>query len=146
MLGPLRLRQDPRREELRVFEPGPINERPGTEDLVGEGVARGTKLNIDLPPHQDDAAYLERFGELEAFIDSGRPEFVVFEAGLDAMDADPMAHQCLTVDGIRAVTRRVQALADRHAEGRLLVLGGGGYDMDNCAVGWAAVVEELLGS
>jgi acetoin utilization protein AcuC len=44
------------------------------------------------------------------------------------------------------VARRVRALAQEVAQGRLLVLGGGGYDLDNVSKGWATVVEGLLSS
>jgi acetoin utilization protein AcuC len=33
--------------------------------------------------------------------------------------------------------------ADRHAEGRLLAMGGGGYNRANLARAWTRVVEEL---
>jgi acetoin utilization protein AcuC len=36
------------------------------------------------------------------------------------------------------------ALADRLQHGRILALGGGGYDRGNLAQAWVGVVEELL--
>jgi acetoin utilization protein AcuC len=39
--------------------------------------------------------------------------------------------------------RELAALADRHCEGRLLALGGGGYDRGNLAQAWTAVVQAL---
>ena len=50
----------------------------------------------------------------------------------------------LTTDALRHVTTRLAALADRHAGGRLLVLGGGGYEKKSLPAGWCAVVEALL--
>ena len=35
------------------------------------------------------------------------------------------------------------ALADRHCNGRLLALGGGGYDRANLAEAWTGVVQAL---
>jgi acetoin utilization protein AcuC len=35
-------------------------------------------------------------------------------------------------------------LADRHAQGRLMAFGGGGYDRGNLAAAWSNVVAELL--
>jgi len=46
---------------------------------------------------------------------------------------------------IRHVARRLKLLAERHCGGRLLVLGGGGYNRDNLARAWTAVIEALLG-
>jgi acetoin utilization protein AcuC len=34
-------------------------------------------------------------------------------------------------------------LADRHSQGRLLGMGGGGYNRANLARAWTRVVEEL---
>jgi len=35
-------------------------------------------------------------------------------------------------------------LADRHCQGRLLAMGGGGYNRDNLARAWTAVLSELV--
>ena len=42
------------------------------------------------------------------------------------------------------VVRALAALADRTAEGRLVVLGGGGYGTDRAARGWCEVTAALL--
>ncbi len=110
----------------------------------GEGPARRTKLNINLEPYTDDEKYLDIFNSVESFVSKKKPEFIVLQAGLDAMDGDPLANQKLSVKGIKALTRRVMDLAENHASGRLLVLGGGGYNMKNCGEGWTAVVEALI--
>ena len=55
-----------------------------------------------------------------------------------------MAHLQLGPEALRAVVRRLCALADRHAEGRLLVLGGGGYLAENIDRGWGGILEELV--
>lgn len=111
------------------------------------GVVRreeGTNLTLSLGPGTDDAGYLAAFAEAEAFVRAARPAFVVFEAGVDGLATDPMSNQAITVEAIREVTRRVAALAREHAGGRLLVLGGGGYELEGTARAWTAVVETLL--
>jgi acetoin utilization protein AcuC len=37
----------------------------------------------------------------------------------------------------------LRALADRHAGGRLLAMGGGGYNRENLAQAWTEVCEAL---
>lgn len=123
--------------------PGPVS-ASGPEALRGVGPARGSKLNVPLPPGTDDDAYLERWEEAEAFIRRAAPRFVVLVSGVDGLEGDPLSHQCLSPRVIGEVTRRARAIADESAEGRLLVLGGGGYDLENVAAGWSAVVEALL--
>jgi acetoin utilization deacetylase AcuC-like enzyme len=78
------------------------------------------------------------------FLEAARPAFVVFEAGVDHLGGDAMGHLALTERCVRHVTERLVALAERHAEGRLLVLGGGSYSADGACRGWGAVVEALV--
>lgn len=117
----------------------------GRRDARGRGDAAGTKLNVPLEPETTDDVYLACFEEAEAFLRAARPAFVVFEAGVDGLGGDPMSNQEITVDAIAEVTRRVVALAEEHAEGRLLVLAGGGYALDPSAAAWATVVDVLAG-
>jgi len=42
------------------------------------------------------------------------------------------------------VTADLCKLADQHCEGRLLALGGGGYNLDNIAAAWCAVVQAMI--
>ncbi|WP_437681444.1 acetoin utilization protein AcuC [Sorangium sp. So ce131] len=120
---------------------GPVS---GERSAAGEGAARGTKLNLPLRAGATDADFLEAWAEVEAFVDGFQPAFVVFEGGADCLAGDPLAHLALSPASLRHAAARLSALADRHAGGRLLVLGGGGYDARNLAAGWCAVVASLL--
>ena len=77
-------------------------------------------------------------------IHAAQPEFIILESGVDGLGGDPMSHQQLTPHIFEEVTRRVCRLADEHASGRLLVLGGGGYEIINASKGWSAVVRALI--
>ncbi len=68
----------------------------------------------------------------------------VLDATAKILAGDPLAHLELTPASLARATTRLRAIADRHAGGRLLVLGGGGYEKANLAAGWCAVVEALL--
>ena len=63
---------------------------------------------------------------------------------MDGLATDPMSNQALTPAVFGEITRRVRAIADEYADGRLLVLGGGGYELTGLAAGWGAVVEALV--
>jgi acetoin utilization protein AcuC len=104
---------------------------PGTgfEDEIGRGEGLGTCVNVPLDPGTGDASYLEVFDlVVPAALDAFRPDVVVLQAGADAHRRDPLAHLELSLSGLDAVYGRVVALADRHAGGRLVATGGGGYD------------------
>jgi acetoin utilization protein AcuC len=121
--------------------PGPF---PGDRENDGEGEARGTKLNLPLAAGATDADFDRAWEEAEAFLERAKPAFIVFESGADGLAGDPMAHLGLTPESLRKATRRLRAMAERHASGRLLVLGGGGYAEGGMVSGWCAVVEALL--
>jgi acetoin utilization protein AcuC len=117
---------------------------PGRREDHGRGAGAGRKLNIALAPQTTDAEYLALWAEAEAFVRAAKPQFIVFESGVDGLASDPLSNQSLSTKAIDEVTRRVCALADESAGGRLLVLGGGGYELEGTKRGWCTVVEALL--
>ena len=126
-------------EDGRFLYPG-----TGTADESGRGPATGTKLNIPMLPRANDRMFFEVWQEAEAFIDDARPEFILFQSGADSLGGDPIGHLGFTSDAHRHATLGLCALADRHCQGRLLAMGGGGYDMTNIAAAWCAVVKAML--
>ncbi len=118
---------------------------PGTGDPTetGQGPAAGTKLNICLAPGAGDDEYAPALAQVVAHIERFAPEFILFQCGADAMAGDPITHLALTEHSYRSTTRALLGLADRSAAGRLLALGGGGYNRDNLGCAWTAVVAEM---
>ncbi|HHO68933.1 MAG TPA: acetoin utilization protein AcuC [Gammaproteobacteria bacterium] len=127
-------------EDGRFLYPG-----TGAADETGRGPAAGTKLNIPMPPDADDAAFLAAWERAEAHVEAGRPAFILFQCGADSLAGDPITHLRYSEAAHRHAARRLRALADRHCQGRLLALGGGGYNRANLARAWTAVVEALAG-
>ncbi len=127
-------------EDGRFLYPG-----TGARSETGRGAAVGTKLNIPLPPGADDDAFLEAWQEVEHYVDDARPELFLLQCGADSLAGDPITHLKFTAEAHAFAARRLAALAQRHAGGRLLGMGGGGYNRDNLARAWTRVVEELAG-
>lgn len=119
---------------------------PGTGGAqeTGAGKAAHTKLNIPMPPNADDAAFFKAWTEAESFLDQARPEFILFQCGADSLHEDPLAHLSYTAAVHAGVARRLKSLARRHAAGRLVAMGGGGYNPQTLAAAWCDVVEALL--
>ena len=138
------LHEDPRTLFPHTPEVPGVGEFWGRREAKGRGAGAGTKLNIPLAPGTTDDQYLALWEEAEDFLRAAKPEFIVFEAGVDGLETDPLSHQRLSTDVIYEVTRRVVAIADEFAQGRLLVLGGGGYEIEGSSKGWTRVVEGLL--
>jgi acetoin utilization protein AcuC len=119
---------------------------PGSGDAgeTGRGPAAGTKLNIPMPPDADDRAFLLAWKRVEDFIGAARPQFILFQCGADSLAGDPITHLRYSSAAHGHAAKRLCALADAHAGGRLLAMGGGGYNRRNLALAWTAVVKELV--
>jgi acetoin utilization protein AcuC len=123
-------------EDGRYLYPG-----TGRADETGTGEAAGTKLNIPLPPNADDDTFRREWPRVEELVRAARPEFILLQAGADSILGDPITHLALSPASHRIAAERLRVLADELCDGRLLGLGGGGYNRSNLARAWNEVVE-----
>lgn len=119
---------------------------PGTgkSGEVGTGHARGTKLNVELLPQSGDEAFFDQWERAREFIDQFSPQFVLFQCGVDSLRGDPITDLRLSEAAHRFVTEELIAYANEHCAGRLLALGGGGYNLENISKGWTAVTKSMV--
>ncbi len=101
----------------------------GFVDELGEGTAAGTAVNVPMEPMTGEGAWLEAVGILlpELAATFG-PDVIVSQHGADSHAWDPLAHLRVTTTAMGKAARLVDAIAHRHASGRWLATGGGGYD------------------
>ncbi|MGH8584373.1 MAG: acetoin utilization protein AcuC [Gammaproteobacteria bacterium] len=125
-------------EDGRYLYPG-----TGAPEEMGTGAARGTKLNIPMPPGAGDAEFREQWPRVEAFLEAARPGVILLQCGADSVAGDPLTHLRYSAETHGYVARRLCEIAGRHAQGRVLAMGGGGYDHDNIAAAWTAVLRAL---
>lgn len=105
---------------------------PGTgyPDETGAEGAEGMAVNVALPPLTNDSAWLRAFhAVVPALLAAFRPQILVSQCGVDTHDEDPLAMLSLSVDGHRATYQALRDLAERHAGGKWLAAGGGGYQL-----------------
>lgn len=126
-------------EDGRYLYPG-----TGGVEETGTGPAAGTKRNWPLPPEAGDEAFLALWPELEAWLAARAPEFVILQAGADSVAGDPITHLAFTPAAHAHAAGRLARLADRLCRGRLLGLGGGGYNRRNLARAWSGVLRAML--
>ena len=126
-------------EDGRVLYPG-----TGAAEETGKGRARGTKLNIPMPPESGDDLFYTVWQQVEDFVDRHCPQFILFQCGADSIAGDPITHLRYTPAAHRHAAQRLKQLAEKHCQGRLLAMGGGGYNRDNLARAWTAVAAALL--
>ena len=88
-------------------------------------------VNVPLPAGTTGSVYREAFSarilpRLEAF----RPQMLFFSAGFDGHRDDDMAQFALVEADYAWITRQVMDVAARHAEGRIVSVLEGGYQLD----------------
>jgi acetoin utilization protein AcuC len=128
-------------EDGRFLFPG-----TGSAEETGVGPAAGTKLNIPLPPGATDEDYREAWARVEDYLRAGQPEFIVFQCGADSLDGDPLTHLRLSEEAHAHAAARLCAIADELGHGRVVGLGGGGYNRRNLARAWTSVVASFVDS
>ncbi len=123
-------------EDGRFLYPG-----TGSRSETGIGAAEGTKLNIPMEPGSGDEAFLKAWEEVEAYIEASEPQLLLLNAGADSLAGDPITHLEYSENAHGHAAVRLRQYADRYCEGRILGMGGGGYNRRNLARAWTRVVE-----
>jgi acetoin utilization protein AcuC len=118
---------------------------PGTGDAgeTGKEFAEGTKLNLPLDSGSGDDEFFDAFDKAFEFVAKSSPEFIFLQCGADGLKGDPLTHLRYSPRAHAYAASRLHELAHDTCEGRLLAMGGGGYDARNVDAAWTAVVKEL---
>ncbi len=113
----------------------------GFENEIGEGPGCGYNVNIPLPPETYDEAFITAFDSVAVpLVEFFRPDVIVLELGLDILAGDPLTHLRMTNNVVVEVLERL--LRFNHP---LLVVGGGGYHVENTVRGWALAWRTCCG-
>jgi acetoin utilization deacetylase AcuC-like enzyme len=111
----------------------------------GIGAGEGATLNLPQPAGSGDREWLAAFeSELMPALEDFAPELVLISAGFDAHRDDPLSGTRVTEDGFRRMSQLLLDLARRHAQGRIVSVLEGGYDLNALASSAQVHVEELL--
>ena len=90
----------------------------------------GNVLNAPLPPGAGGDAFREAWSaSLLPALDAFGPQLLLVSAGFDAHRRDPLAQLQLEADDYAWLTARLVVVAETHAEGRIVSLLEGGYDL-----------------
>ena len=100
---------------------------PGTGHPSETGA--GSVMNLPLQAGMDGQDFLQAWDLLIKQLTQAGPELVILSAGFDAHQADPLANINLKSDDFYEVTARLVALAETTAQGRVISLLEGGYDL-----------------
>jgi acetoin utilization deacetylase AcuC-like enzyme len=86
-----------------------------------------------MPVGAGQEEYQKALERVEHEMEKFRPQFVLISAGFDAHEADPLAHLKLTTEGYGELTRKIKSIAESCAEGRLVSVLEGGYNLEALA-------------
>lgn len=117
----------------------------GSREEKGKGDAEGTKLNVPLAPGSTDKEFIASFSEIERFIDEvAKPDLIIFQCGADCIESDPLTHLRYSSDSHKYASKSLHNLAHKYCDGRIIALGGGGYDLENIGKAWTSVLLSFI--
>lgn len=119
---------------------------PGTGDAseIGSGKGRGFTMNCPFPA---GAGRKEILGAMEQKLlpamNGFRPELVLISAGFDSRKEDPLGRFFLDDQDFADMTRLLAGVAAESADGRMISLLEGGYNLTGLASACTAHVQAL---
>lgn len=122
--------------------PDQVYPNTGYEDETGEH--GGTVLNVPLLPGTSDRSYREAFEKIVLPAAAQyRPQFILVSAGFDAHKDDPMEVLKLETETYAWMTHKLLEIAKASANGRLVSVLEGGYNIEALAASVVAHVGAL---
>ncbi len=104
----------------------------------------GNIVNAPLPPGAGGELFRAAWeSQLLPALEAFAPQLLLLSAGFDGHRLDPLAQLQLEAGDFAWLTTRLVAMADRHAQGRIVSLLEGGYDLEalrECSVAHVAAL------
>jgi acetoin utilization deacetylase AcuC-like enzyme len=111
---------------------------------IGEGI--GTTLNCPFPGGSGSREVLGAFREkLVPAMRTFKPQFVLISAGFDARVQEPLCNFLLQDEDFAELTRIMMGIADEYADGRLVSILEGGYNLEGLTCAVESHVRTLAG-
>jgi acetoin utilization deacetylase AcuC-like enzyme len=103
----------------------------GAADETGSGPGEGYTLNLPMPANSSGQEILSEIQtKLLPRLEEFAPQLVLVSAGFDSRLGDPLGHLKLTDDDFATLTRWMRDVARKYAQGRVLSVLEGGYDLE----------------
>ena len=105
---------------------------PGTGNVAerGTGEGYGYAFNIPLDAFTEDESFIDSFEtSIRAVAEFFKPDIIISQNGADSHYLDPLTHLSATMNIYKTIPTVVKELATQYCEGKMIVLGGGGYDI-----------------
>lgn len=122
---------------------------PGSGHYTERGNEQGFgyTVNIPLEPYTEDDSYLKVLNQtLEPVVASFKPDIIVSVHGVDIHYLDPLTHMNCTLDALYEIPYKIKQLADKYTDGKVIMFGGGGYNIWKVVPrAWTHVFLALIG-
>lgn len=110
--------------------PGTLFPGTGYVQDIGGPRARGSAVNVPLPPGTGDEAWLRALQAIvQPLLRQIEPEVLITQHGCDTHWLDPLAGLELSVDGQREAAMLLAGWAEEYSGGAWVATGGGGYEV-----------------
>jgi acetoin utilization deacetylase AcuC-like enzyme len=123
----------------------PLYPGTGMADETGSGKGLGLIMNNPLPA---GSGRPQVYGAFEARLlkaaEKFKPEMVFISAGFDSRIDDPLGSFTLTDEHFMELTRLMKKIAADHADGRVVSVMEGGYNLDGLGKAATAHVRALM--
>jgi acetoin utilization deacetylase AcuC-like enzyme len=116
----------------------------GAAGETGEGKGKGCIMNCPFPAGAGREEILSAFRtRLAPAADVFKPALVLLSAGFDSRKGDPLGRFTLSDADFAELTQIAREIADKHAQGRLVSILEGGYNLAGLAAAVTAHVWAL---
>lgn len=105
---------------------------PGTGAITerGDDKGYGRTVNVPLDAYTEDESYIDVFKEtVESVCKAYKPDIILSVNGVDIHYLDPLTHLSCTLNTLYQIPYIVKNLADEYCDGKVIMIGGGGYNI-----------------
>jgi acetoin utilization deacetylase AcuC-like enzyme len=116
-------------QDGRTLYPG-----SGFINEIGSGKGAGKIINFPMPPRAADDVTLLFFDEIiQSICQEFKPEFILISAGFDTHWTDRLTNMGWTYQAPANYLKKIKEVANKYADGRILITLEGGYEVDKQA-------------
>ncbi len=136
------------RKDVLYFSTHQYPYYPGTGALqdVGSGEGEGYTINVPLSLGMGDVEFRAIFRQILAPVASQyAPDLILVSTGFDTYHADPLGGMKMTAQGYGALTAELLEMAGGPAQGRLVLMLEGGYNLEGLSQGVGFCLKSMLG-
>ena len=123
----------------------PLYPGTGRATQTGTGAGKGYTMNIEVPRGSDGQTLLRAIAtQLQAAMQTFKPEFVLVSAGFDAHAGDVIGGLAYTDKDYAEIAQALKGIANEYAQGRIVYVLEGGYVSTNITNSVEAILHSHI--